>query len=84
MVLHEATKNEDYMLPDLALMPVIGWQDESLHGSFLLSGDDDEGEEDTEDEENFDDMDDDFEDDFEDEEDDFDYEEDADYDDFDE
>jgi hypothetical protein len=80
-----------------ALIPVDGWQYDSISFPRIVFDGDDEDEEDGMDEEdNFDDMEDDFEDDFEDddfedeeddfedEEDDFDYEEDVDYDDFDE
>jgi hypothetical protein len=95
MVQEEPVNNPEEML---ALIPVDGWQYDSISfPRIVFDDDDDEDEEDSMDEEdNFDDMEDDFEDDFEDddfedeeddfedEEDDFDYEEDVDYDDFDE
>jgi hypothetical protein len=96
MVQEEPVNNPEEML---ALIPVDGWQYDSISFPRIVFDDDDD-EEDEEDgmdeEDNFDDMEDDFEDDFEeddfedeeddfeDEEDDFDYEEDVDYDDFDE
>lgn len=94
MVQEEPVNNPEEMP---ALIPVDGWQYDSISFPRIVFDDDDEDEEDGMDEEdNFDDMEDDFEDDFEDddfedeeddfedEEDDFDYEEDVDYDDFDE
>ena len=63
MILHEAAKNEDYLMPQVSLMPVTDWRDEMVPGPFFFSSDDDEADDDSADEDNFDDMDDDFEDD---------------------
>ena len=105
IMVFEQTMNEGDLSPiglnpQLALVPLPGWQNEDLPLNSLpflfLSDEDSEDDEDLDDDESFDDMDDDFDDDFDDDDyddddddyddddDDYDYEEDVDYDDFDE